>query len=158
MRFNNLPLIEIEKYINNVVKKEQIVIEQEQINNIITYFKSDIRSMINYLQSNYTQTNIIKNTINNSVWLEFIEYIKINNNNISKINNYINKICLNYDINLYQALRMFSTYIIKNTNINSDILNSIEIFIHKNDYDVDSYKNYIFDKLIKYLCDDDTNL
>ena len=158
LRFNNLPLIEIEKYINNVAKKEQIKIDQEQINNIITYFKSDIRSMINYLQSNYSQTNIIKNTVNDSVWLDFIEYIKKNNNNISKINNYINKICLNYDINLYQSLRMFSTYIIKNTNINSDILNSIEIFIHKNDYDVDSYKNYIFDKLIIYLCADDTNL
>ncbi len=154
LRFNNLPLIEIKNYINNVVKKEKIAIDNEQITNIITYFKSDIRSMINYLQSNYTQTNIIKNTINNSVWLEFIEYIK-KNNNISKINNYINKICLNYDINIYQALRMFSTYIIKNTYINSDILNSIEIFIHKNDYDVDSYKNYIFDKLINYLC---TNL
>ncbi len=154
LRFNNLPLIEIKNYINNVVKKEKIAIDNEQITNIITYFKSDIRSMINYLQSNYTRTNIIKNTINNSVWLEFIEYIK-KNNNISKINNYINKICLNYDINIYQALRMFSTYIIKNTYINSDILNSIEIFIHKNDYDVDSYKNYIFDKLINYLC---TNL
>ena len=153
LRFNNLPQIEIKNYINNVVKKEKIPIDNEQITNIITYFKSDIRSMINYLQSNYTQTNIIKNTINNSVWLEFIEYIK--NNNISKINNYINKICLNYDINIYQALRMFSTYIIKNTNINSDILNSIEIFIHKNDYDVDSYKNYFFDKLINYIC---TNL
>jgi replication factor C subunit 3/5 len=153
LRFNNLPPIEIKNYINNVVKKEKIPIDNEQITNIITYFKSDIRSMINYLQSNYTQTNIIKNTINNSVWLEFIEYIK--NNNISKINNYINKICLNYDINIYQALRMFSTYIIKNTNINSDILNSIEIFIHKNDYDVDSYKNYFFDKLINYIC---TNL
>ena len=158
LRFNNLPLIEIEKYINNVAIKEQLHIDQEQISNIITYFKSDIRSMINYLQSNYSQTNIIKNTVNDSVWLDFIEYIKKNNNNISKINNYINKICLNYDINLYQSLRMFSTYIIKNTNINSDILNSIEIFIHKNDYDVDSYKNYIFDKLIIYLCGDDTNL
>ena len=158
LRFNNLPLIEIEKYINNVAIKEQLHIDQEQISNIITYFKSDIRSMINYLQSNYSQPNIIKNTVNDSVWLDFIEYIKKNNNNISKINNYINKICLNYDINLYQSLRMFSTYIIKNTNINSDILNSIEIFIHKNDYDVDSYKNYIFDKLIIYLCADDTNL
>jgi len=154
LRFNNLPLIEIKNYINNVVKKEKIGIDNEQITNIITYFKSDIRSMINYLQSNYTQTNIIKNTINNSVWLEFIEYIN-KNNNINKINKYINKICLNYDINIYQALRMFSAYIIKNTYINSDILNSIEIFIHKNDYDVDSYKNYIFDKLINYLC---TNL
>jgi replication factor C subunit 3/5 len=149
LRFNNLPLIEIKNYINNVVKKEKIGIDNEQITNIITYFKSDIRSMINYLQSNYTQTNIIKNTINNSVWLEFIEYIKKNNNN---------KICLNYEINIYQALRMFSAYIIKNTYINSDILNSIEIFIHKNDYDVDSYKNYFFDKLINYLCSiDDVN-
>ena len=110
--------------------------------------------MINYLQSNFAQTNIIKKTINNSEWLNFIEYIKNNKNNKSKINNYLNNICLDYDMNIYQTIRMFSTYIIKNTNIDSDILNSIEIFIHKNDYEVECYKNYIFDKLITYLCAD----
>ena len=157
IRFNNLPLIEIKNYINNVVKQEKLAIDDEQINDIITYFKSDIRSMINYLQSNFAQTNIIKKTINNSMWLNFIEYIKNNKNNknnISKINNYLNNICLEYDMNIYQTIRMFSTYIIKNTNIDSDILNSIEIFIHKNDYEVECYKNYIFDKLITYLCAD----
>jgi len=163
IRFNNLPLIEIKNYINNVVKQEKLVIDDEQINDIITYFKSDIRSMINYLQSNFAQTNIIKKTINNSEWLNFIEYIKNNKNNknnISKINNYLNNICLEYDMNIYQTIRMFSTYIIKNTNIDSDsdILNSIEIFIHKNDYEVECYKNYIFDKLITYLCAVDANL
>ena len=142
------------------VKQEKLVIDDEQINDIITYFKSDIRSMINYLQSNFAQTNIIKKTINNSEWLNFIEYIKNNKNNISKINNYLNNICLEYDMNIYQTIRVFSTYIIKNTNIDSDsdILNSIEIFIHKNDYEVECYKNYIFDKLITYLCAVDANL
>jgi len=151
LRFNQLPLIEIKKYINNVVKIEKIKINDEQINNIITYFKSDIRSMINYLQSNYTLTTKTKNTINNIVWLKFIEYIKLNNKNKNKINNYINTICLSYNINVYQTLRMFSAYIIKNTDINSDILNSIEIFIHKTDYDIDIYKKYIIDKLTDYL-------
>lgn len=52
IRFNDLPKYEIIKLIKNIRKKENIKIKNIQIERIQEYFKSDIRSMINYVQCN----------------------------------------------------------------------------------------------------------
>lgn len=52
IRFNDLPKDEIIKLIKNIKKKEKIKIKNNQIEKIQKYFKSDIRSMINYIQCN----------------------------------------------------------------------------------------------------------
>ena len=52
IRFNDLPKDEIIKLIKNIKKKENIKIKNTQIERIQEYFKSDIRSMINYIQCN----------------------------------------------------------------------------------------------------------
>ena len=52
IRFNDLPKEKIIKLLNDIKKKEKIKITDKQIEKIQEYFKSDIRSMINYIQCN----------------------------------------------------------------------------------------------------------
>ncbi len=59
LRFSQLPKSEISKFLKNIVKKEKLSISQKQLEFIQNKFNSDIRSMINFLQSNYQ--NIDKN-------------------------------------------------------------------------------------------------
>ncbi len=151
LRFNQLPNNEIENYLNNVISYENIKINKDQVEHIISYFKSDIRSMINYLQSNFLIINNKKNIINNNVWCELILFISKNKKNIVKIEKKIYDISYKYNTDIYQILKMFSLYLIKNTNVNIDFLNNIEIFIHKNNYDLNIYKNFYIQKLIEYL-------
>ena len=53
LRFCNLPSNDIYHFLNKIVKKEKINITLKQLKSIQYIFKSDIRSMINFLQSNH---------------------------------------------------------------------------------------------------------
>ena len=52
VRFNQLPTKDIISFIETIVEKESIVISKEAIFTIQSMYKSDIRSMINFLQLN----------------------------------------------------------------------------------------------------------
>ena len=55
LRFCQLPKNDIFLFLKNITKKENLSIKDCQLQNIRSIFKSDIRSMINFLQSNHTQ-------------------------------------------------------------------------------------------------------
>ena len=59
LRFSQLPKKEIYVFLKNIVREEKLSISQKQLEFIQNKFSSDIRSMINFLQSNYQ--NIDKN-------------------------------------------------------------------------------------------------
>lgn len=151
LRFNQLPHNDILNYLNHVINSENIKINSKQLENIISYFKSDIRSMINYLQSNFVIINNNINIINNLIWTNLTEFIIKNKKNTLKIEKKLYDISCKYNTNLYQIIKLYSLYIIKNTEINIEFLNNLEIFIHKNDYDIDSYKFFFIQKIINYL-------
>ena len=57
LRFNNLPKEKTITFLQNITEKENIDISVEKLYKIQLLFKSDIRSMINYLQSNQYNIN-----------------------------------------------------------------------------------------------------
>ena len=130
IRFNNLPLIEIKNYINNVVKQEKLAIDDEQINDIITYFKSDIRSMINFMQSNQNLKEDCTNIIDNNVWNNLYNKIK-KGDELEKMSLYINNISLKFNIDKKNIIKDFLNYIIRNCEIKNvpEYLNFIENII-----------------------------
>ena len=60
LRFCQLPKKDTYNFLNTIIEKEGLNITSKQINIIQKKFKSDIRSMINYIQSNHT--NLTFNT------------------------------------------------------------------------------------------------
>ena len=58
LKFCHLPKNDIYNFINKIQKNEKLNLTKKNINNIQNLFNSDIRSMINYLQSN---SNKLKN-------------------------------------------------------------------------------------------------
>ena len=66
LRFNQLPYQEIIKFLKIINENENLKLSDQQIEDIQFNFKSDIRSMINYMQSNqhiFLSTKVINNTI-----------------------------------------------------------------------------------------------
>lgn len=114
LRFNQLPVENIVQHINIIAKKENLNISHEEIINIQKIFNSDIRSMINYLQSN--SSNFSKNNTNNiflpdNIFSSLIQEVKqhIKSKSSSK------KIeLINLDFNKYtQCLHISSSVFIK---------------------------------------------
>jgi len=150
LRFNQLPKNEIFNYLNNIVFYEKININEEQINHLIQLFKSDIRSMINFIQTNFTNKDNHIQIIKENTWKDFTNFILKKNNN-NKIKNYFDNVCSNYNIDYRICLNNICSYIIKNYKVNKDILNIIEIIIHNNEANNIVYVNYFCDNISELL-------
>ena len=68
IRFNQLPKKEIDKFIQNIAKSENLDIEPHVIDAIQNMYQSDIRSMINFLQLNQNLTEWANYIIHSGVW------------------------------------------------------------------------------------------
>jgi replication factor C subunit 3/5 len=76
LRFNQLPKDHIICFLNNVSQKEGLHFSEETLINIQKIFKSDLRSMLNFMQSNQ---DIIKK--NNNLNIQTIKATKKNKSN-----------------------------------------------------------------------------
>jgi DNA polymerase III delta prime subunit len=86
LRFNQLPQNDIIKFLKNISIKENLIISEKILTLIQKLFKSDIRSMINFMQS---KQDIFKNTNNNT---NTITNTNNNTNTITNTNNNTNTI------------------------------------------------------------------
>ena len=132
LRFSQLPKKDISFFLRDIVGKENINITNNQLVSIQNYFKSDIRSMINYLQSNHNNNTIHINVIKDNFWAKLLK--KINETSVDKMKGYIYMKCLKYNIQPRQFIIKFFIYLINN---NKDILKQkwldhMEFLIHNN--------------------------
>ena len=81
LKFCQLPKQDINRFLNNIIKKEKIKITEMQTRAIQIMFGSDIRSMINYLQSNQHVCFKKNKIITNAFWQQFIIFLKDNKSN-----------------------------------------------------------------------------
>jgi len=155
LRFNQLPSEKIIEFLKNITEKEGIKLEYQSLKKIQEIFKSDIRSMINYLQSNQDMIcdnyHIIDNNIWNILYNKCIEHK--NSNRVDDILNYIKETSIKYNINKKNIIKDFLNYIIrfKQYVVTTEFLIFIENVIHFPDCEQKYYINYIIYKLLDYL-------
>lgn len=155
--FNQLPKNEIIKFLNNISISEKLNLDMSIIESIQKLYKSDIRSMINFMQSNQdilklNEYSHIKPSnfyiINDNIWETIIKQLK-EKEIISNINNYIHNISIQYNIDKKNIIKDFLNYIIRNKQelVNKDFLNFVENIIHSQNCTNDVYVNYSLLKL-----------
>ena len=134
MCFCNLPKNKIKEFLTNIIVKEKLNINNKEINNILIKFKSDMRSMINFLQSNRNNKISLNNIVNEKSLKNIINIINEKNKkkNVIKL---IKKYILNYTEKNNVSIKMFIVNLIKyiiqkDININQKSLTVFEIIIH----------------------------
>jgi replication factor C subunit 3/5 len=157
LKFNQLPCDKIYTFIENIVSYEKLNITKNDIISIQKLFKSDIRSMINFLQSNQefkTTENMKIKIISDKIWDNLTEKIKKNNKNKNNIIvSYINEISVSYNIDQKHMIKNYFNYMIDNKNelINEEFLNFIENIIHTTQVKNDVFINYFICQMTKFL-------
>ncbi len=141
LRFNQLPEDSIKSFLKNIVNKENLDISDESIKSIQSVYQSDIRSMINYIQSNQNILSDYK-IINCEIW-DNLTHI-IGTMSLHEIQKYINNISNTYGIERKSLLKEYFNYMIYDTGIfiNTTVLNSLENLIHNTDLSTEYYTNY----------------
>ena len=153
LRFNQLPEEEIINFLQNICVSEKIHLSNNTIKYIQKIYKSDIRSMINFIQLNQTiddNNNAIK-IVNDEVFEQFYQTIK--EGNIINMNNFIYYISSNYNMNQKNFIKNFLNYIIQNYThkLNSKFLNFIENLIHSKIENNNIYINYLTTNISSFL-------
>lgn len=138
LRFNCLPTTKIISFLDNINKKENIGASKEVLTAIQQLFKSDIRSMINYMQSNQEHIDA-KKVIDNHVWDNVLEKLTDKTTNSMDI---INALEMDYQMDERNIIKEFIQYIIfsRTEIITPKFLNACEFISH------------IYDRNIKYEC------
>ena len=180
LRFNQLPNNLITKFLKNISVQENLHLSDETILNIQKLFKSDIRSMINFMQSNQ---DIVKQSINydkdindnendindindndinenklncniieDKIWENILLMIR-EERKLTEINCYIHEISKNYNIDKKNIIKNFFNYIIRNNviTLTGQFLNFIENITHTQNINNNIYVNYSISSLYKFI-------
>jgi len=147
VRFNKLPIQNINTLLKSICEKENIQISNRSIDVIQTLYKSDIRSMINFIQLNQNLLLEKDNIISSEVWDTFIHLFSSKKDERDKhtdVKKFMNMISINYNIDKKQIINEFYNYLILKHNdiIVPSIINNIEKMIHNYDCDIDILVDY----------------
>jgi DNA polymerase III delta prime subunit len=154
LRFNQLPEKDIINFLGNISSSENLNLSEKSLHLIQKLYKSDIRSMINFMQSNQNIKEDSINIIDDSVWNNLYNKIK-KGDDISVLCLFVNETSLKYNIDKKNIIKDFLNYIIRNCEIKHipTYLNFVENIIHFEDCKNTYYVNYSLVRLSVLLKD-----
>jgi len=151
LRFNQLPEKEIINFLSIINENENISLNKETLYLIQKLYKTDIRSMIKYMQTNQ---NIIghTNVIGNNIWDNFTQLF-INNINDDIIKKKIFDMSIIYNIEIKNIIKDYINYIIRNKSqiIDCKFLEFIEFIMHIQEPNINYLLNYFISWLKDFL-------
>jgi replication factor C subunit 3/5 len=161
LRFNQLPKNDIIRFLKNIVNTEKLSISEKSLELIQKLYKSDIRSMINFIQSkqdifknnnNVNVKNEFEFIIDDSIW-ESITLMIVNKKSINNIEQLLHNISINYNIDKKNIIKDYINYIIRNKPeiICSEFLNFVENIMHSPDSNNKTYLYYSLSKLSSFI-------
>lgn len=159
LRFNQLPEIDIINFLTHISNCENLNLTPTALSSIQKLFRSDIRSMINFMQSNQniaTADNKVSiNIINDDIWVNLIEKIK-NNSDINIVYDFISNISIQYNIDKKNIIKEFLNYIIRKepSIVTSKYLNFVENLIHSKNTNSKLHILYSLSRLHTFICGD----
>ena len=142
IRFNQLPKNEILKFLSTINISEKLNLTSDQMESLCLNYKSDIRSMINFMQCNQITTENIL-IINKEIYTKIDTLINSNNNKfIVKIKALIE----NYNIDMDTMIKKYCNYKIKTKPeyLTYKTLKNIEYILHNSNNPIDNKLNLLY--------------
>ena len=150
LRFNQLPSNEINLFLTKVAKFENLNVPSGGIEAIQIMYESDIRSMINYLQSNQNSLDNYK-IIGKENWENLS--LSLKNQNLTLNYSLISNLSKEYGIEKKNLIKEYLNYVINNEKkiVNSNFLQFVENLLHNNELKVDYFVKYAILQLSSFL-------
>ena len=153
LRFNQLPTNDIIHFLKSISVNEKLHMNEKSLHSIQKIYKSDIRSMINFMQSN--QDILCSDDfhiIDNVIWEELSLLLKAQSTLVS-LNVFIQEISIKYNIDKKNIMKNYLNYIIRNIPemISTDFLNFVENIMHFSECKNSHFINYCLTKLVTFF-------
>jgi DNA polymerase III delta prime subunit len=158
MRFNQLPQADIFTFLCKIRDNEQLNLSDENLVAIQQQFHSDIRSMINYIQTNQDNLQNL-HVITHNVWDHLVKLFQdSSSSSLSSCDNddviltYFREISSKYFMDPRTIIKQFLYYIVRHRTrefVSTDILDSIEHIIHLHHIRTEYIIHYF---ILKFKC------
>ena len=147
MRFNQLPVSEINQFITKVNVSEGLNLSAEMIQSIQQRFNSDIRSMINYMQTNQDVHDGQHIILTDSTWDEITQDLKsgVGIGSVQLVCDKINGLSRKCNSDRKNLMKNYVNYLIRKHSdlITSDMLNKVENVMHSAECNPDHMMHYL---------------
>lgn len=153
VRFNQLPSSEIRRFVKNIAESEQICVDDDEIELLMQRHQSDIRSMINFMQSacfpkidgsaSYSKSTI-KNAISTKEW-NYLHDILMSGPLLDSSAKYISKLSVVHNIHKKQILLEYMNQVLRQKMhlVTTHLLTIFEHTSHStDDVPIDDVVNY----------------
>lgn len=154
LRFNQLPEVDIINFLERISISEKLNLNKTSLTQIQKLYNSDIRSMINFMQTNQNIRELDIKIIDDDVWNELYNMIN-NGSELSNLTSFVNKTSSKYNIDKKNIIKDFINYIIRNYE-KFDVpvfLSFVENIIHFEDCKNNHYVNYFLVKFASFCKD-----
>lgn len=152
VRFNQLPRNEIITFIKGISEKENIKMSDNVIKAIQSIYKSDIRSMINFIQLNQNldfskwKYSVLNNQVFEQIHLYLNGGLSGNENGEEVLYDYLHNISIQYNIDKKAIIQKYFDFIIRDAGkrelVTRRFLNLVKSIVHCNDVKNDDIVNY----------------
>jgi len=152
LRFNQLPEKDIIHFLNHISNCENLNLNENSLHLIQRLYKSDIRSMINFMQSNQNLKVEDICIIDDCVWDTLFSKIQ-KGENLNSLLTFTNDISKRYNIDKKNIIKDFLNYIIRNKETANvpKFFNFAENIIHFEDCKNIYYVKYSLIKLSEFF-------
>ena len=145
-----MPKSDIIKFLNHISVSENLNMSEQSLGCIQKLYRSDIRSMINFMQSNQDITNTNFNIIDDNVWSELFSKLE-QREKLESICDYVVSIRTQYNIDTKNIIKDFLNYIIRNSTVTPEFLSFVENLIHSENSDNQIHLLYSLSRLSTFL-------
>lgn len=154
LRFNQLPEKKIIEFLRHMVDAEHLNMTDEVLSKIQKMFKSDMRSMINYIQSNNNEHCwIMDDTVLFQIHRDICDGVET-----EKILDFFDSASHKYNVDKKNIVKHYLNYLIRNKiGLRTDILRFFENVMHFQEVDQTFYAQYVIVRLKRLLRNVDEN-
>ena len=147
LRFNQLPQADIINFLRKISNTEKLGVSDENLCAVQKVYNSDIRSMVNFMQTNQDIVGSNYNIITKDIWETIYSQLSDDNESCNIIQ-YILDLSVRYNIDIKNIITNFLNYVIRNYSAitTTDFLDFVENIIHVED-DIQKYLPYIVCKM-----------
>ena len=148
LRFNQLPKEDIIVFLNKISVCENLNMSEEILHCVQQLYKSDIRSMIYFIQLNQNLVAKQDNIINATVWERIKsmfdssdkdDFLVLHN----KLKEFIHNLSIHYNIDKKQIIKDYYSHCIRTApEITGDMLSRMETVLHNYDCKIDVLVDY----------------
>lgn len=141
LRFNQLPRDDIIRFLNAINEAEELNYSSDTLDSIQRLYKSDIRSMINYMQSNQDLSESTR-VIDESVWNQLTDYIL--EKRTTDTHDLLDGVSIEYNIDTRSIIKDYLNYIIRYRSafVTHDFLKFAEFVMHQGDTKIAHLRSY----------------